>query len=176
MLIVILSLFFQTAEVKQVPEKAAPSTKEVGIFIDSEEYIDRLNDFHDIDIVSNPPIEHLLYLDSMIKKYDLPERIMYRLVFRESEYCANAISPKGAWGYMQTMPATFCEEASRLGLDSSVYSNIEVGCYYMRKMLNEFDDERLALAAYNSGPNRVKKLNRIPRIEQTQKYVKYIMQ
>jgi len=77
---------------------------------------------------------------------------------------------------MQTMPETFCDEANKLGLDSSVLSNIEVGCYYMRQMLDKFGSDSLALAAYNSGPARVQRLKRVPRITETKEYVKFIMQ
>lgn len=168
------TLFFKTAEVHPV---------EMPVFVEPEkipfneaEYLDRICSENDINIKAKPPIEHLLHLQAMIKKYNLPERLIYRQVYQESRYHSHLTSNKGAWGYMQTMPETFCDEANKLGLDSSVLSNIEVGCYYMRQMLDKFGSDSLALAAYNSGPARVERLKRVPRIAETKEYVKFIMQ
>lgn len=168
-----LSLFFKTAEVEPAPVRIP--VIEHPIVFNEAEYLDKICQENDIKIRSNPPIEHLLHMEAMIKKYKLPPRLIYRLIYQESRYRANSVSPKKAWGYMQTLPSTFCDEANTLGLDSSIYSNIEVGCYYMRQMLDKFGSDSLALAAYNSGPHRVARLKRVPRIPETQDYVKKIL-
>lgn len=170
----ILTLFFKTAEVEPAPIRIFKEIEPIPV--NEAEYLDKICQDNNIKIRSNPPIEHLLHMEAMIKKYKLPSRLIYRLVYQESRYRADAVSPKTAWGYMQTMPKTFCDEANKLGLDSSIYSNIEVGCYYMRQMLDKFGSDSLALAAYNSGPHRVARLKRIPRIPETQDYVKSILQ
>lgn len=66
----------------------------------------------------------------------------------------NAVSPKGARGTMQVMPATLADLEARHGRKMS---NIEAGTTYLREMLDTFGDEEKAVAAYNTGPGNVKK-------------------
>lgn len=74
----------------------------------------------------------------------------------------SAISPKGAGGYMQVMPATAKEVLAELGEDPNSWNpkdremNKRVGSYYLNKMLDQFGDLKLALAAYNAGPGAVR--------------------
>lgn len=83
----------------------------------------------------------------------------------ESAGKPNAVSSAGAQGLMQVMPATAKEVLQELGRDPAEYDpfdaqqNIEVGSFYLDKMLNMFGgDLELALAAYNGGPGRVSRL------------------
>ena len=91
----------------------------------------------------------------------------------ESDFNANALSPKGAMGLMQLMPGT----ASDLGLIDPFdpTQNIHGGAKYLSDCINRFMDLRLGLAAYNAGPNLVARLRRIPSIEETQNYVKNVV-
>jgi len=92
---------------------------------------------------------------------------------QESRFNQRAVSPKGARGVMQLMPDT----AKELGADpDDPFQNIEGGVRYLGKQLNDFGgDERVALAAYNAGPNAVKKHGGVPPYPETQKYVKTIL-
>ncbi len=92
---------------------------------------------------------------------------------QESGYDPSAVSPAGAVGVMQLMPDT----ARALGVDPrDPADNIEGGIRYLRMQLDRFDgDIRLALAAYNAGPERVARLGRVPRIPETQAYVTKIL-
>ena len=77
-------------------------------------------------------------------------------------------------GLMQLMPAT----AKSLGVVDAFNptENIEGGVKYFKGLLDRFDnDERLALAAYNAGPNAVKRYGGIPPYKETQNYVNSIM-
>jgi len=99
--------------------------------------------------------------------------LLSALVWQESRWNANAVSPKGAIGLAQLMPAT----ARELGVDpSDPGANLIGGARYLRRMLDSFQgDVEKALAAYNAGPNRVRRANGIPPIRETQTYVRSIV-
>ena len=86
-------------------------------------------------------------------------------------FYAVAVSPKGAMGLMQLMPAT----AAQFGVIDpfNPSENIRAGVSYLRQLLDRYDhDEQLALAAYNAGPGAVDKYgSRIPPYKETQDYV-----
>jgi soluble lytic murein transglycosylase-like protein len=97
------------------------------------------------------------------------------LVIRmESGYNPRAVSPKGARGVMQLMPAT----ASAYGVADAFNArdNIRGGIRYLRDLLGRFDsDVRLALAAYNAGPDAVEKHGGVPPYRETRNYVSTIL-
>ena len=96
---------------------------------------------------------------------DLNPVILYGLIRRESAFNKDARSPSGAVGLMQIMPRTGQQIAKDLNErwsgKKSLYDpvkNLKYGSYYYQKLLNQFNGHyALALAAYNAGPNRVKK-------------------
>ncbi len=102
-------------------------------------------------------------------RFDLSPALIEALVWQESRWRANAVSPAGARGLAQLMPGT----ARELGVDpSDPYANLEGGARYLRAQLDRFDgDVEKALAAYNAGPGRVIAAGGIPRIRETQHYV-----
>jgi len=89
----------------------------------------------------------------------------------ESAFNPRAVSPKGAMGLMQLMPAT----ARRFGVIDpfNPAENIRAGVSYLRQLLERYDqDEQLALAAYNAGPAAVDKYgSKVPPYKETQNYV-----
>ena len=92
----------------------------------------------------------------------------------ESAFNARAVSPKGAMGLMQLMPAT----ARLFGVIDpfNPAENIRAGVSYLRQLLERYDhDEQLALAAYNAGPAAVDKYgSKVPPYKETQNYVQKI--
>lgn len=106
-------------------------------------------------------------------RFDLSPALIEALVWQESRWRAAAVSPVGARGLAQLMPAT----ARELGVDpANPDANLEGGARYLRQQLDRFDGNlENALAAYNAGPGRVIKAGGIPRIRETQVYVAAIM-
>ena len=106
-------------------------------------------------------------------RFDLSPSLIEALVWQESRWRENAVSPVGARGLAQLMPGT----ARELGVDpNDPFMNLEGGARYLREQLDRFDgDLEKALAAYNAGPGRVQRANGIPRIRETQHYVAAIM-
>lgn len=108
------------------------------------------------------------------QKYNVSEALIHAVIKHESSYNPNAVSNCGAQGLMQLMPQT----AKSLGVINSfdIYQNIDGGTKYLSEQLKTFNgDISLALAAYNAGPNAVKKYGGIPPYSETQNYVKNIL-
>ncbi len=112
---------------------------------------------------------------SKADKIGLEPALLKAMVHVESAFDADAISPKGAMGLMQLMPAT----AKRYGVKSrkDPVASLEGGGRYLLDLLYQFDqDLRLALAAYNAGENAVVKYNGIPPFAETQNYVERVIE
>jgi soluble lytic murein transglycosylase-like protein len=107
-------------------------------------------------------------------RYRLPPGLMQALVWAESRFNPMAISPAGAAGLAQLMPAT----ARELGVSNrhDPAQNIDGGARYLRQMLDRFVDVHLALAAYNAGPSAVARAGGIPRNRETPAYVRSVLQ
>jgi len=95
--------------------------------------------------------------------------LVHSVIQVESNYNQYAMSPVGAEGLMQLMPQT----ARMLGVTNSfdAKENIEAGVRYLKALQDQFKDDRLALAAYNAGPNAVERYKWVPPFKETQKYV-----
>ena len=116
--------------------------------------------------------EFLTMAKQAARKYGVPEDMFLRLVQQESGWNHGAVSPKGAMGLAQLMPGT----AARLGVDASdPQQNLEGGARYLAMMFNRFGSWKLALAAYNAGPQAVEKYGGIPPYAETKGYVAAIL-
>lgn len=105
--------------------------------------------------------------------YNLHPSLIHSIIAQESGFNPKAVSPKGAQGLMQLMPAT----AEMLGVNNSFdpEQNIHGGVRHFRNLMDSFDnDVTLSLAAYNAGENLVRRLGRVPEIRETKNYVKSI--
>ncbi len=101
----------------------------------------------------------------------------WRLLFRanieiESAYNVNARSHVGAIGLGQLMPGT----ADDLGVDPFDWrANLDGSARYLAAQLETFGDARLALAAYNAGPDAVRQYGGIPPYRETQNHVQRVL-
>jgi len=119
------------------------------------------------------PQAYAAHIAELAQRFDLSPALLEAVVWQESRWREDAVSPAGARGLAQLMPGT----ASYLGVDADdPLANLEGGARYLREQLDRFDgDLEKALAAYNAGPGRVIRSGGIPRIRETQAYVASIM-
>ena len=113
-------------------------------------------------------------VEAAAKKHDVDPLLVHSVISTESNYNPYAISPKGAQGLMQLMPAT----ARRFGVRNSfdIKENIEGGVRYLKYLGSLVpNDPRLAIAAYNAGEGAVWKYgNNIPPYRETEQYVQRV--
>ncbi|MBK8973678.1 MAG: lytic transglycosylase domain-containing protein [Hahellaceae bacterium] len=112
-------------------------------------------------------------IEAMAKTYALSPAYIRAIIHAESGFNPKALSTQGAQGLMQLMPGT----AKDLGVGNAFDTdeNIRGGSQYLAQLLKEFNgDERLATAAYNAGPNAVKRFGDIPPYDETRTYVERV--
>jgi len=99
------------------------------------------------------------YITEAAKRFAIPERWIRAVMQAESDHDPHAISPKGAMGLMQIMPATWTELRARYGLGNDPYDprdNILAGSAYLAELHDLYGSPGF-LAAYNAGPGRYEK-------------------
>ena len=109
------------------------------------------------------PLAHRSLVQQYSKQYDVPEALIYAIIRQESAFRGDVISPVGAHGLMQLMPATAKQVARREHVTYSnskaLFSpntNINLGVAYLNHLAARFDHNPLLMvAAYNAGPHQV---------------------
>jgi soluble lytic murein transglycosylase len=105
--------------------------------------------------------------------FRLDEAVIKAVIKVESDYNPRVVSSKGAQGLMQLIPETARELRVVNAFDPT--ENIRGGSQYLRQMLDQFDGNlELALAAYNAGPNAVRRYGGIPPYDETRTYIKRV--
>ena len=108
-------------------------------------------------------------VEESARAHSVDPLLVQAVIAVESNYNANAVSPKGAEGLMQLMPPT----ARMLGVTNTFdpQQNIEAGVRYLKQLQDLYKDDTLALAAYNAGPKAVAKFKSVPPYPETRNYV-----
>ncbi len=110
--------------------------------------------------------------DNAARRYGVDVALLRAVAWTESRGHNDAVSPKGARGVMQLMPAT----AAELGVDPrDPVANIHGGAAYLARQIATFRQVPLALAAYNAGPGAVTRSGGVPPFAETRNYVATIM-
>jgi len=127
-----------------------------------------------VDPVRAEPTQY----DELIREAADMNRLEYALVKAviraESDFDRMAISPKGARGLMQLMPATASDYQVRNSFHPR--DNIAAGCRHLRMLLDRYGGSvELALAAYNAGQRRVDECGGVPPIAETQEYLERVL-
>jgi soluble lytic murein transglycosylase-like protein len=120
---------------------------------------------------SRPPYAELI--EEAALAYDIDAGLIRAVMQAESSFDASAVSPVGAMGLMQIMPAL----AKELGVENPFdpRQNVMAGAKYLSRLLDAHrGNVAMALASYNAGPGNVKRYKGIPPFKETRNYVRKI--
>jgi len=112
-------------------------------------------------------------IEAAARRHDVDPNLVRSLIKVESNFNAQAVSPKGAMGLMQLMPST----ARGLNVSNPFdpQQNVDAGVRHLKHLLQDFNgDVKLSLAAYNAGAGAVARSKGVPRNAETRNYVKRI--
>jgi hypothetical protein len=126
-------------------------------------------------VIFEPPAIPEQYRDLVTQtaaRHGVDARVVNALIQVESAYHSRAVSPKGARGLMQLMPATGRQYGALDLFDPKV--NLEAGIQHLKRLLARYDLP-IALAAYNAGEAAVDRFRGIPPFRETQDYVTRIL-
>ena len=121
----------------------------------------------------NIPQEWQGLISKASARHGVPEALLAAVLKAESDFNPYSTSPKGAKGAMQIMPAT----GKALGLQDffDPEANLDAGAAYLAALMREFSYPELALAAYNAGPEAIRRHGGVPPYEETRAYVARVL-
>jgi hypothetical protein len=109
------------------------------------------------------------------RKHGVDPDLVLAVISVESAFKKRAVSPKGAQGLMQLMPATARELGVTDAFDPA--QNLDAGTRYLNELIRQFKgDLKLAIAAYNAGPNAVKRHRGVPPYRETRQHVQKVLE
>lgn len=116
------------------------------------------------------------YVPQMARDAGIDPALILAVIAVESGYAQLKLTDRGGIGPMQITSIA----ARELGISDLTYLlsdtvNVQTGTRYLQKMMHQFGDWRLALAAYNAGPGAVTRFKGIPPYRETQAYVQQVM-
>jgi soluble lytic murein transglycosylase len=124
-----------------------------------------------------PQVSRVRHYDGLIqrasRRHGVPAALVKAVIHAESAFDPKAVSPKGAMGLMQLMPAT----AEELGVVRPFHAtqNVYGGTRYLRSLHNRYGSWTHTLAAYNAGPSAVDQYRGVPPYSETRQYVKRVL-
>ena len=113
---------------------------------------------------------------AVARKYQVKTAFVKSIIAAESGFSPSVVSPKGAVGLMQLMPAT----AREFGADPAIpEQNVDAGTRYLSWLMHRYANRRdqmpRAIAAYNAGPGAVERYRGVPPYRETRKYVSRVL-
>jgi soluble lytic murein transglycosylase len=107
------------------------------------------------------------------RRHGVPAAMVKAVIHAESAFDPRAVSPKGAMGLMQLMPAT----AQLMGVAQPFHArqNVHGGTRYLRALHDRYGSWTHTLAAYNAGPSAVDHYRGVPPFPETRQYVKRVL-
>ena len=112
-------------------------------------------------------------IEQASSRFGVASSLIKAVIKAESDFDHRAVSHKGAKGLMQLMPETAGAMDVKDPYDPE--ENIFGGTKYLSRLLVRFKDIRMALAAYNAGPDQVEKYQGVPPIPETESFVEKVM-
>lgn len=140
----------------------------------NQELLDELNGAPRVRPAWNSAANYEEMIEQTARQYQVSPILVKAVIQAESSFNAQAVSQRGAVGLMQVMPAT----GRSVGIHNlrDPQSNITAGVKYLKKLLILFnDDERLAVAAYNCGPEAMRRWDNQPPYKETIDFVDRVM-
>jgi len=168
------------AEISGAPPAGAPVTPQAGSFNTAlaQALLPELAPTDSTDDANAPAPVPPEQIDQLVQQnadiWQVDPALIKSVIANESSFNANATSPVGAQGLMQLMPET----AASLGVKNPYdpAQNVAGGTRYLKGLLDRFKgDTRLAVAAYNAGPEAVEKYGDVPPYTETQNYVQNVL-
>jgi soluble lytic murein transglycosylase-like protein len=134
--------------IREVPPKITPGSKLQDLLPDKwEEFLDTIDP------------RYLAWTRAAAERHQIPPELLARLLFKESNYNKDKVSPTGALGIAQLTPIA----VKALGLDARKFAyrdpkaSIDAGTAYLAQQYRQFKNWPKAVAAYNAGPTFVYK-------------------
>ena len=124
------------------------------------------------DPIAAPELSKMI--DSAASKHGVEPSVIREVARQESGFRPCVVSPKGAEGLMQLMPAT--QNQFQVVDPFNPVASLEAGTKLLKQLLDRYHgDLSLALSAYNAGAGTVDRAGGIPQIPETQSYVANIL-
>jgi soluble lytic murein transglycosylase-like protein len=115
------------------------------------------------------------FIERLAREYGVSADLIKAIAVVESDLNPHAVSRKGAMGLMQLMPGTARDHGVRDAFDP--LENLRGGAQYLSALLRRFDENLdLALAAYNAGPEAVRRHGGVPSYPETTQYIRRVRQ
>ena len=158
------------ADSAPLPVFATPAVRSQFLLPEAERRPMTLEVFREEYFRSEVPYGSIIYREA--RRNALPPELVAAIIHTESNFRAGLVSNRSAQGLMQIVPQT----ARILGVADPFdpEENIRAGTRYFRYLLGRFEDETMALAAYNAGEGNVTRFGGIPPFSETRQYIERV--